>query len=556
MKQLSVAKWKMESDISKNSGSGGLAKRDALLIFQGGGAKGIVHVGALTAIEQLNLNIRGVAGTSAGAIVAALVAVGFSGSDLVNVKDGTHLLRNKFEDFTCSKPTDLFGPLGWGLLTTLGFCIYWGPTLWVSALFAAIMCCIYDHDGWAFGLAIVCIVAPVLFAVWVAAGVCSVNHIRRFVGSVLRSKIKVPNGQEVTFADLDANGCLPLKIVATNVSEERAEVFSFERTPSVAVADAVAASICLPIIFRPHEFLCKRGNGVTANAQKRRYVDGGLISNLPVWTLDEERDEHERAKGGEILTLAFGIESKELADGMHKVGHWFPAIISAVVGGALELDMRKVANVHHFPMACSLKLMDFHKKQEDYFEAVSKSHILVQQLLKDSLLNFPKNIDDACKAIHQEVTNAVRAQIGVWHQSEHFTVRVALAMQHRGDYGPPTWQFQHGFSEFPDSDIGHHAVWELGTKEFDFFAGGEWQGEHWRLTIPVSGRKVRAQHAKPQVERALIILIECDAVPPPDLEGGSNIFPFIDQLDRSVVDFCYKTEVYTAVQKRTSLPWD
>jgi Predicted esterase of the alpha-beta hydrolase superfamily len=63
-----------------------LVSDKALLIFQGGGAKGIVHVGALLAIEQMNLGVRGVAGTSAGSIVAALVAAGFSGDDLVNLR--------------------------------------------------------------------------------------------------------------------------------------------------------------------------------------------------------------------------------------------------------------------------------------------------------------------------------------------------------------------------------------------------------------------------------------------------------------------------------------
>jgi NTE family protein len=50
------------------------ARKKVFLVFEGGGAKGIVHVGALRALEKRGVEIAGVAGTSAGAIVASLVA--------------------------------------------------------------------------------------------------------------------------------------------------------------------------------------------------------------------------------------------------------------------------------------------------------------------------------------------------------------------------------------------------------------------------------------------------------------------------------------------------
>ena len=48
---------------------------DAFGIFEGGGVKGLAHIGALAAAQQRGVNFTGVAGTSAGAIVAALIAV-------------------------------------------------------------------------------------------------------------------------------------------------------------------------------------------------------------------------------------------------------------------------------------------------------------------------------------------------------------------------------------------------------------------------------------------------------------------------------------------------
>jgi predicted acylesterase/phospholipase RssA len=57
---------------------------DAYGIFQGGGAKGYAHVGALKAAEERDIRFTRLAGTSAGAIVASLVAAGYSADELLD----------------------------------------------------------------------------------------------------------------------------------------------------------------------------------------------------------------------------------------------------------------------------------------------------------------------------------------------------------------------------------------------------------------------------------------------------------------------------------------
>ncbi|WP_243021181.1 patatin-like phospholipase family protein [Simplicispira sedimenti] len=51
-------------------------------VFQGGGVKGIALVGALQVVESRGISFEGVGGASAGAIVAALYAAGFSASEM------------------------------------------------------------------------------------------------------------------------------------------------------------------------------------------------------------------------------------------------------------------------------------------------------------------------------------------------------------------------------------------------------------------------------------------------------------------------------------------
>lgn len=66
------------------------------LVFKGGGVKGIAYVGALKALENAGIlpEITGFAGTSAGAITAALASCKIS-SDALN----TFLSSTNYNDF-------------------------------------------------------------------------------------------------------------------------------------------------------------------------------------------------------------------------------------------------------------------------------------------------------------------------------------------------------------------------------------------------------------------------------------------------------------------------
>src|SRR4051812_4168463 len=56
-------------------------------VFEGGGAKGVAYSGALLAMKEKRCWFSGVAGASAGAITAALVAAGMSPEELEDATD-------------------------------------------------------------------------------------------------------------------------------------------------------------------------------------------------------------------------------------------------------------------------------------------------------------------------------------------------------------------------------------------------------------------------------------------------------------------------------------
>jgi NTE family protein len=84
-----------------------------------------------------------------------------------------------------------------------------------------------------------------------------------------------------TFADFKAHGFRDLYIVAANLTKRRAETFSYETTPDVAVADAVRMSMSIPFFFEALYFDGKKFG------QGDLYVDGGMYDNYPVHMFDD-----------------------------------------------------------------------------------------------------------------------------------------------------------------------------------------------------------------------------------------------------------------------------
>ena len=78
-------------------------------VFEGGGVKGIGLVGAVAVAEERGYQWVNVAGASAGAIVAALLAAGYSAAELKAVM--TELDYNRFKDSSLLDRVLLVGPM-------------------------------------------------------------------------------------------------------------------------------------------------------------------------------------------------------------------------------------------------------------------------------------------------------------------------------------------------------------------------------------------------------------------------------------------------------------
>ncbi|HEX4132640.1 MAG TPA: patatin-like phospholipase family protein [Pirellulales bacterium] len=230
-------------------------------VFAGGGVKGAALAGCLYEAQKQGIAFVGHAGTSAGAIVALLANVGYSGSKIYQLlkgeihplsmlDDGGTLLLRAMENKKrgaelCKKRTSVFRARK-----------YW--RLWKEC-------------------------SPVRRRMIDNLGLYSGDALRQTLFELVRRKLaqrglRVARKTDFSFSDLREAGFPPLKIVTSDIINRRVVVFSSETEPDASVIRATRASAGYPFLFRPERF--KKGHEL---------VDGGLCSNLPSFVFLEEQ---------------------------------------------------------------------------------------------------------------------------------------------------------------------------------------------------------------------------------------------------------------------------
>ncbi|TYP77889.1 patatin-like phospholipase family protein [Paenibacillus methanolicus] len=207
-------------------------------VFEGGGVKGIGLVGAIKATEEKGIAFGRVAGTSSGSIIAALLAAGYTAEELRRIVEGT-----PFRSFLSRGGlyrVKLIGPAA-RLFIKGGLYSGEGLTYWITSLLAA-------------------------------------KGIR-------------------TFDDLPAG---KLKIVASDITNGKLlvlpdDIADYQLDPGrMPVAAAVRMSASIPYFFDPVRLRLprqQRGDNKSARRMWAYIVDGGLLSNFPLWLFDPEQGE-------------------------------------------------------------------------------------------------------------------------------------------------------------------------------------------------------------------------------------------------------------------------
>lgn len=220
-------------------------------VFSGGGIKGFALVGAYSVLEEKGYRFQRVAGTSAGAILASFIAAGYSAKEIEHLLDELN-------------PTVLLDPrntilpipfMKWiGLYWRLG--LYQGKTL----------------EKWFFE--------------------------------------KLAKKGVYSFADLPAG---TLKLVASDLTNGKMLVLpddleSYGISPeSFPIARALRMSCGIPFFFEPVKMKVGSGDMII--------VDGGVLSNFPMWIFEGDSEQRERP----VIGLKLSRSKEEI--GGHKISN-------------------------------------------------------------------------------------------------------------------------------------------------------------------------------------------------------------------------------------------
>ncbi|HAV9752399.1 TPA: hypothetical protein JLH15_004540 [Escherichia coli] len=183
-------------------------------VFEGGGVRGAAHAGAYQAAKDSGVQFERLAGTSAGSIVASLIAAGGSPEYISKILNET--------DLNC-------------LLS---------PAKEIDA--------IYKNNHTLLGLAKYIPIKkfkPIKDIIFYS-GVHSSSKLQDWVEEKLRELVQPEREKGISGKVLFKELKIPLHLVATNLSNGLPQIWSIESTPEESVSYAVRCSCSISFFFR------------------------------------------------------------------------------------------------------------------------------------------------------------------------------------------------------------------------------------------------------------------------------------------------------------------
>lgn len=286
-------------------------------VFQGGGIKGIGFVGAINCMEDNGYSWERLAGTSAGSIVAALLAVGYTGKELKEI-----MLASDYKKFLNNKTLNDIPVIGN-----------------IAAL---------AKDN----------------------GIYSASLIETWISELLKKKGKTK------FKDVMADGKTKLKIIAADITRRDTLILpddlkDYDIDPmEFSIARAVRMSISIPFFFKPVKLKYYGGTSYI--------VDGGLLSNFPIWIYDVDGIPRWPTFGFKFLSDSIS----HTAMGKHDLVSFSLDIINTMLERNEEIYLPKKNSVRTISIdAFGIKGTDFNISNKVYIKLYNSGYKAAKEFL-------------------------------------------------------------------------------------------------------------------------------------------------------------------------------
>ncbi len=214
-------------------------------VFSGGGIKGYALIGALQALEERGYALKNMAGTSAGAIISAMIIAGYKGQELEEI-----MMSIRLEELLDRR-------IGYSLPFMKWLRLYWRLGLFKGDRM--------EHQ---------------ISELLLQKGISTFRDIPPMSLRIIASDIS--NGHMIV---------LPDDLYKYGVDPER-----------FSVAKAIRMSCSVPYFFEP------------VRLSDKIIVDGGVLSNFPMWLFDRENVKKKRPVIGVRLNGVNGFPPREITN--------------------------------------------------------------------------------------------------------------------------------------------------------------------------------------------------------------------------------------------------
>ncbi len=258
------------------------------LVFEGGGAKGAVFVGALREFETRGHRARRFVGTSAGAITATLMAAGYKAADMdraVNEKlpNGKPRFSTFMDIAEGFAEADIRDSVTYAIFKQVD--LPWVPGMAEGEIDERIFAQLMKLDAY-----------REMFSFVERGGLYQGRKFLEWMGEKLDA-----DGRGLAGATLEAfaqRTGSDLTLVASDTAGREMLVLNRRTAPRCPVAWAVRMSMSIPFVWQEVVWQREWGTYRGADIGGHTVVDGGVLSNFPIDLLSS-KDDHTRALMGD-----------------------------------------------------------------------------------------------------------------------------------------------------------------------------------------------------------------------------------------------------------------
>lgn len=246
------------------------------LVFEGGGAKGIVFVGAMQEFEAHGHTYGRLLGTSAGAITAALLAAGYTTAEMLAALSETQDGQPAFARFLGTPPAftseEIKHSAILALLSSIDLPVVpekvedWLAGVLTEALLRREgqrhLLSLIERGGW---------YSADDFVSWME---------RKLDEGTFQGQPR--HFSSMTLAEFHAATGRDLSLVASDTSAGRMLVLNHKTAPGLSLVWAVRMSMSIPLLWPEVEWKLGWGPYLAHGVAGHLVVDGGLLSNFPI----------------------------------------------------------------------------------------------------------------------------------------------------------------------------------------------------------------------------------------------------------------------------------